>query len=135
MSKESLNLCFYNLGCDISDKSIIDKCVQFCHVYNIDEEKFLELWVAYTITHSLDINPTINNLIQFEDEELKKNNECVVTQTISNIHTLDIQPKEDIINNVLELYNTGECSTSKSPTKDTLLWRGMLDSFLLVEKG
>lgn len=35
--------------------------------------------------------------MQFEDEELKKNNECIVTQAMSNIHTLDIQPKEDIM--------------------------------------
>lgn len=79
--------------------------VQFCHVYNIDEEKFLESWVAYTITHSLDINPTINNLIQFENEELKKNSECVVTQDISNIHTLDIQPKEDIMYPFIYIYH------------------------------
>ncbi|XP_043581631.1 DNA polymerase alpha subunit B [Bombus pyrosoma] len=128
VSEESLILCFSNLGCDISDKSVIDKCIQLCHDYNIDEEKFVELWVAYTIPRSLDIDPTINNLIKFEKEDLEKNNKCsldVPTQVVSNIH-IDIQSNTEITGkNVLDIYSSGECPTLKqtkrarSPTAET----------------
>ncbi|XP_068982643.1 DNA polymerase alpha subunit B isoform X1 [Bombus flavifrons] len=128
VSEESLILCFSNLGCDISDKSVIDKCIQLCHDYNIDEEKFVELWVAYTIPHSLDIDPTINNLIKFEKEDLEKNNKCsldVPTQVVSNIH-IDIQSNTEITGkNVLDIYSSGEYPTLKqtkrarSPTAET----------------
>ncbi|KOC66681.1 DNA polymerase alpha subunit B [Habropoda laboriosa] len=112
VSEESLILCFSNLGCDVSDKSVVDKCLQLCHTYDIDEETFMELWVAYTVPHSLDIDPTIDDLNKFEVEELKKKNENPLDHayTISNIKT-NIQVNQEIFDNVLDLYSTGESST------------------------
>ncbi|CAL7951211.1 unnamed protein product [Xylocopa violacea] len=115
VSEETLILCFSNLGCDVSDKSVLDKCIQLCDAHNLDEESFVELWIAYTVPHSLNIDPTIDDLIKFEKEELNKNNRNSLedsTQTVSNLH-IDLQPKEEIINNVLDLYSTGESSTLK----------------------
>lgn len=53
----------------------------------MDEETFVDLWVAYAVAHSLDINPTIDDLNKMEEEELKKNkkdlcNVKVTTQVI-----------------------------------------------------
>ncbi|KAK9304090.1 hypothetical protein QLX08_004458 [Tetragonisca angustula] len=124
VSEESLISCFSNLGCDISDKSVIDKCIKLCHVYNIDEEKFIELWVAYTVPQSLNINPTIDNLIKFEKEDLEKNKYSLEFSTQTNIH-FDTQFNEEITNNVLDIYSNGECATLKqtkrarSPTTET----------------
>ncbi|CAK9809011.1 DNA polymerase alpha subunit B [Anthophora plagiata] len=113
VSEESLISCFSNLGCDVSDKSVVDKCLQLCHTYDIDEETFVELWVAYTVPHSLNIDPTVDDLSKFEVEELKKTNkdshEAVACIT-SNVKT-DIEVKQGIFDNVLDLYSTGESST------------------------
>ncbi|KAF3428294.1 hypothetical protein E2986_11207, partial [Frieseomelitta varia] len=70
--------------------------IKLCHVYNIDEEKFIELWVAYTVPQSLNINPTIDNLIKFEKEDLEKINKCSLEfSTQTNIH-FDTQSNEEI---------------------------------------
>ncbi|XP_017761342.1 PREDICTED: DNA polymerase alpha subunit B [Eufriesea mexicana] len=127
VSEESLILCFSNLGCDVSDKFVIDKCIQICHAYNLDEDTFVEMWIAYAIPHSLNIDPTINDLIKFEREELRKNNTCsleIPTRAVSNI-TIDVESKEEITNDVLDIYSTGESSTlyqikrARSPAAET----------------
>ncbi|XP_054011711.1 DNA polymerase alpha subunit B isoform X1 [Hylaeus anthracinus] len=127
VSEESLISCLCDLGCDVPDKSVIDRCVQLCHAYNIDEETFVELWVSYTVSHSINISPTLDDLNKLEEEELKKGQESsieTVSHAISNIE-VDIQTDQEITNNVLDIYNTGPSSLLKhvkrarSPTTET----------------
>ncbi|XP_076233741.1 DNA polymerase alpha subunit B [Calliopsis andreniformis] len=122
VSEELLISCFCNLGCDVPDKLVIDKCLQLCHTYNIDEETFVDTWVAYSVPRSLNIDPTLDDLNKLEDEELKKSDTSV--KPTSSIE-INVQVNQDITDNVLDIYNTEQSSISKqtkrarSPTVDT----------------
>ncbi|KZC06471.1 DNA polymerase alpha subunit B, partial [Dufourea novaeangliae] len=112
---------------DVPDQSVVDRCLQLCHNYDIDEETFVELWVAYSVPRSLNIDPTLHDLDKMEHEELQKNKKDSiesVAHTASNIE-IDVQTNEEIINNVLDIYSTGQSSSSRqikrgrSPTLET----------------
>ncbi|XP_076656912.1 DNA polymerase alpha subunit B [Halictus rubicundus] len=115
VSEKTLISCFCNLGCDDPDKPVVDRCLQLCHDYGIDEEAFVELWVAYSVPQSLNINPSLDDLDKFEKEELKNNktdSDEVVRHAASNMES-DVQNNEEIINNVLDIYSTGQPVSSK----------------------
>ncbi|XP_076283200.1 DNA polymerase alpha subunit B [Lasioglossum baleicum] len=115
VSEETLVSCFCSLGCDVPEKLVVDKCLQLCHDYGIDEEAFVELWIAYSIPQSLNINPSLDDLDKFEKEELKNNktdSDEMVRHAASNME-IDVQSNEEIINNVLDIYSTGQPVVSK----------------------
>ncbi|XP_076392479.1 DNA polymerase alpha subunit B isoform X3 [Megachile rotundata] len=115
VSEESLISCFCNLGCDVPHELVVEKCLQLCRTYDMEEETFVDLWVAYAVPHSLDINPTIDDLNKMEKEELQKNKKDLCNmKTTTTFDTQDnVRINQEITNNVLDIYTTGECSTSK----------------------
>lgn len=77
---------------------IYKKCfqlgLQLCRAHNMDEETFMELWVAYAVPHSLEINPTIDNLDKMEEDELKiKTKEDLCNATTSTISCTQVDDK------------------------------------------
>nr|XP_031846629.1 DNA polymerase alpha subunit B [Nomia melanderi] len=125
VSEEVLISCFCNLGCDVPDKPVVDKCLQLCHDYDINEETFVELWVAYSVPRSLNIDPTLDDLNKMENEELKKS-KTEFTESIEHAVStmaIDNQCDEEMIN-VLDLYGAGQSSSKqtkrvRSPTEET----------------
>ncbi|XP_033324393.2 DNA polymerase alpha subunit B [Megalopta genalis] len=126
VSKKTLISCFRNLSCDAPDQPVIDRCLQLCHDYGIDEEAFVELWVVYSIQQSLNIIPTLDDLHKLEKEKLKKDKTDSINgvqHAVSNME-IDVQSNEAVIDNVLDIYNTGQCLASKqlkrvrSPTSE-----------------
>ncbi|XP_029045729.2 DNA polymerase alpha subunit B [Osmia bicornis bicornis] len=116
VSEESLISCFCNLGCNVPHKSVIERCLQLCRAHNMDEETFVELWVAYAVPHSLDIDPTIDNLNKMEEEELKiktKEDMCNATTSTISCPQVDDKTSQEISDNILDMYIIGESSTLK----------------------
>ncbi|XP_008205907.1 DNA polymerase alpha subunit B isoform X4 [Nasonia vitripennis] len=61
--KEELLEKFQITGCDNLSDEILEKCIELCHWYNIDEEELVNMWVAFGVGH-LDGNlePTVRAL-------------------------------------------------------------------------
>ncbi|KYN01294.1 PREDICTED: DNA polymerase alpha subunit B [Cyphomyrmex costatus] len=70
--KESLRKLFLDLGCEIENDVVFDKCFEFCNNYDVDLDKLTELWVTFCVNNDADIQPTIDNLIKMEHMILKK---------------------------------------------------------------
>ncbi|XP_043254793.1 DNA polymerase alpha subunit B [Colletes gigas] len=124
VTEESLISCLCDLGSDVPDKSVVDRCLQLCHAYSIDTETFVELWVSHTVSHSLNISPTLEDLNDLEEEELKKNKNDIetISHSVSNID-IDVQTLQETTNNVLDIYSIEQSSQHikrvRSPDIDT----------------
>ncbi|KAG5321067.1 DPOA2 polymerase, partial [Pseudoatta argentina] len=70
--KESLRKLFLDLGCEIENDAVLDKCFEFCNNYDVDLDKLTELWLTFCVNNDADIQPTIDNLIKMEHLILKK---------------------------------------------------------------
>ncbi|KAJ8673830.1 hypothetical protein QAD02_005092 [Eretmocerus hayati] len=68
VNKEELIEKFQITGCENLDNDVLEKCVELCHLFNVDEEEFVEMWVAFGVGHlDGDLEPTLKGL-----EEMKR---------------------------------------------------------------
>lgn len=67
--------------------------MQLCESYNVDMEKFTELWLTFCISNDKEIEPTIDILAQMENTVLKT--DCKIRNTTTENNTNQERATQD----------------------------------------
>lgn len=65
---EELLSQFSTLGIELDDGTAA-ACLDICCRYSVDEEAFVNAWIAYSVSNLNGANPTVENLADFERKE------------------------------------------------------------------
>lgn len=75
----------YNLSdCIIVLKYVMHTGLGFCDSYNVDVEKFTEMWLTFCINNNDDIDPTLEGLIKMENIVLKTKSHDISKENNTN---------------------------------------------------
>lgn len=55
-------------------KRILSLGIELCNLYNVDEEKLVEMWLGYSTSVFNEVDITLDRLIKLEHDLLKKEN-------------------------------------------------------------
>lgn len=73
VSRELIIKYFNDLGIEIDgNDTVLDKCIEVCVLRGVDEETFVETWMAYSLTHLDGAPPTVDAVNQMERKEFLK---------------------------------------------------------------
>ncbi|XP_035720667.1 DNA polymerase alpha subunit B-like isoform X1 [Vespa mandarinia] len=116
---ENLQKYFQEFGCIVEDNGVLDKCIELCNLYNVDEEKLVEMWLGYSTSTFNEVDITLDRLIKLEHDLLKKedksnnvnrNGEFLNSRNVTTDSLKQIISESD---NILEMYG---CDGVKTPT-------------------
>ncbi|KAF7391071.1 hypothetical protein HZH66_009551 [Vespula vulgaris] len=115
---ENLQKYFQEFGCVVEDNGVLDKCIELCNLYNVDEEKLVEMWLGYSTSVFNEVDITLDRLIKLEHDLLKKENKSNNVNRngeFLNTRSIVTDPLKQIIesDNILEMYG---CDGIKTPT-------------------
>ncbi|XP_015584966.1 DNA polymerase alpha subunit B [Cephus cinctus] len=126
VAKEALIEQFQALGSNVEDNAVLNKCLDLCDSYGIDEETFVEIWVAFSVPRYKSLDPTLEGLGQLERIELKKGNKLRVEKDLSKLAVYNSCNSKQYNENddLLEMYGGRTPTTPKvkrlrSPESDT----------------
>ncbi|XP_014605570.1 PREDICTED: DNA polymerase alpha subunit B isoform X1 [Polistes canadensis] len=105
---ENLQKYFQEFGCTVEDNRVLDKCTQLCDLYDVDEEKFVEMWLGYSTSTYNEVDISLNRLVKMEHDLLKKqdqSNSINKTGEFSNANSvIDSSYKQIETDSILEMY-------------------------------
>ncbi|XP_046490163.1 DNA polymerase alpha subunit B [Neodiprion pinetum] len=70
--KDALKEHFAVFGVVVNDEATLNKCLDLCDLYNLNEEALVETWMAFSVSQCRGDNPTVEYLLRMERNELKK---------------------------------------------------------------
>lgn len=93
-SRELIIKYFNDLGIEIDDNdAVLDKCVEVSVLRGVDEETFVETWMAYSLTHLDGAPPTVDSISQMERKEFLKRDLGTVTSSTQSTTPLVVYNK------------------------------------------
>nr|CAD7401440.1 unnamed protein product [Timema poppensis] len=125
VSLDALKEHFSTLGVNLTEP-VLKKCVEICETNCIDEEEFVETWMAYTVSNLGGADPTVETLVQMERNCLAKTEQETNTSSkkqkktsslvIYNASTIDsFLDAEDTTNDdICKLYDTSHEGIEKN---------------------
>lgn len=118
---QNLRKYFEEFGCLVKDDGVLDKCIELCHFYDVDEERLVEMWLGYSTSTFNEVDVTLQRLTKMEQDLLKKKDKSTdISNSLKVLNTGDI-PTESFrqmteSDNILEMYGCEGLIPSKTAT-------------------
>ncbi|XP_012285306.1 DNA polymerase alpha subunit B [Orussus abietinus] len=118
VSDEALREHFDAMGCAVKETAVLQKCMDLCDLYNLDEETFVDKWIAFALLRFKTIDLTLDGLGMMERVELKRVDrkvpEARLEQDLSKLAVYSPHATKDEGENILEMYGGKHLNTPKA---------------------